>query len=225
MAKATPVIVFGKEYKSRAVACKAFGHAPSKIDHRMRKGLSLEEAISDTDRYQGKKSHPLYSHWNGMRSRCYSKSACSSGYKKKEIVMCDAWKNDFWAFVEDMGLPPAEEMSIDRIDNSGNYSPENCRWATRSQQQRNMSSNIPITIFNETKLLVEWAEISTLNANTIRKRVLGGMPPELAVTQPTREGNTSMIMIGTNRLIYNKIQEEAKDATFAGAALNRKETK
>lgn len=211
MAKAQEVELLGKVYSSRSQACKAYGHSPAKIDHRMRKGVSLEQAILDADRYQGKKLHKSYGSWNGMRSRCYSSSACSKLYKKKNIQICDRWKDNFWAFVEDMGEPPAEGMSLDRIDNDGDYTPENCRWATRAEQQRNMSSNTPITIFNETRLLIEWTELSGLLPQTIAERIRRGIPPELAVTTNTREGRISMITLINNRLIYNKILAEKEN--------------
>lgn len=206
MAKSIEVTVLGATYESRSKACRAYNHSPAKIDHRMRAGATLEEALLAINRYQGKKSHPLYGHWNGMRSRCYSKSKCGIRYRAKGIVMCDSWKENFWAFVEDMGEPPMLGMSIDRIDNEGNYEPENCRWATRKQQQRNMKSNTSITIFSETKLLVEWSEISGLSAVTIRHRLNNSIPPEIAVTTNTREGAVSKIKLGSNRLIYKQTE-------------------
>ena len=84
---------------------------------------------------------PEYNSWYGMKSRCYEKNA--KGYKNwggRGISVCDRWRNSFPNFLADMGRKPSPDLSIDRIDNDGNYEPGNCRWATRSQQQRNKST-------------------------------------------------------------------------------------
>jgi len=78
-----------------------------------------------------------YSVWRSMKSRCYVKS--SSGYRfygARGVTVCDRWRTDFRAFITDMG-PCPENLTIDRIDPSGNYAPENCRWATWEVQYHN----------------------------------------------------------------------------------------
>ncbi|MGR5130682.1 hypothetical protein, partial [Photobacterium swingsii] len=72
-----------------------------------------------------------------------------------------------------MGHPPAG-TTLDRIDNSLGYSPENCRWATWTQQQRNKRSNVFITHAGETLCIAEWAEKSGITSSTLRKRLRDG---------------------------------------------------
>jgi len=73
-----------------------------------------------------------------MLARCYNPNA--TGYKNyggRGIRVCERWANDFDSFCEDMGAPPSQGLSIDRINNNGDYTPDNCRWADRTTQSRN----------------------------------------------------------------------------------------
>ncbi|WP_297533005.1 hypothetical protein [Thalassolituus sp.] len=180
-----PVTVNGILYQSRLAACRAFGHSGSKIDHRMAAGMSLEEALTSKDRYRNVKKHPLYGHWNAMNTRCHSASESSLRYQGR-VAVCERWRNDFFAFVEDMGLPPSANHSIDRIDNDKGYSPENCRWATRLQQQRNMRSNTWIEAFGKRMILKDWEIASGLLSSTIMNRLKKGWSAEDALTKNSR---------------------------------------
>jgi hypothetical protein len=79
-----------------------------------------------------------YKIWQGMKQRCYNKKHKSyKYYGGRGIMVCDRWLNSFKFFLRDMGKRPSKEYSIDRINNNGNYEPNNCRWATAIIQAKN----------------------------------------------------------------------------------------
>ena len=102
--------------------------------------------------------------------------------------MNDAWKDDYAAFKEwalDNGYSP--ELSLDRIDNNGNYTPDNCRWTTQKAQSNNTRRNRMITAFGETLTLAQWAEKSGIPYHTLKRRIYLGWTPEDALTRDIRQ--------------------------------------
>lgn len=119
--------------------------------------------------------HPLYSIWQGMRRRCLNpKSRMWNDYGGRGITICDRW-NSFHAFAADMGERPPG-YSLDRIDNDKGYSPENCRWATRQQQQRNQRRAVYVVIDGVQHRAIELAEVAGVKTDTILERVKRGLP-------------------------------------------------
>jgi hypothetical protein len=126
---------------------------------------------------------PVYKAWRGMRSRCENPNDKGfHNYGGRGIRVCERWQA-FPVFYEDMGDPPPG-MSIDRIDNDGDYEPGNCRWATVVEQGRNRRTNRLVTFNGQTKCVTAWAEESGLTATCLLQRLKRGWAVELALTAP-----------------------------------------
>jgi hypothetical protein len=114
-------------------------------------GCRRSEAASWIRFKHGYYKDPVYDVWKQMKLRCNNPTNTQYfNYGGRGISVCDRWIESFENFYEDMGKAP-DGMSLDRIDNSGDYSLENCRWATRLDQANNRRTNIYVTIFGVTK--------------------------------------------------------------------------
>lgn len=131
----------------------------------------------------GKVGTSTYHVWSSMIARCRNpKCPAYPNYGGRGIGVCEAWTS-FSGFLADMGERP-EGLSLDRVDNDQGYSPENCRWATRTEQARNKRSTRLITVNGETLSTAEWSERSGLKIATIWARIAKGWPESAAVTTP-----------------------------------------
>ncbi len=130
-----------------------------------------------------------YKTWRAILHRCnYPKAIGYANYGGRGITVCAQW-NSFPQFYSDMGPKPTPEHTIERIDNDGPYSPDNCRWATRKEQAANRrlrSDANMITFSGETKHISEWAKSIGIEVDTLWHRLSASWPIEKALTRPHR---------------------------------------
>ena len=126
-----------------------------------------------------------YRLWLGVRRRCLNPNEPAyPRYGGRGIKICERW-NDFANFYADMGPRPAG-MELDRIDNNGPYSPENCRWATPTQQSNNRRSNRLIDHNGRALTIMQWSRETGIDRRTITYRLGNGWPVALALTTPAK---------------------------------------
>lgn len=118
-----------------------------------------------------KSKPPEYRAWQEMRQRCKNPNhKFYKNYGGRGVQVCERW-NDFQNFLDDVGFKPSNKYSIDRINNDGNYSPENCRWTNSKQQARNRSNNVLYTYKGQSFTIPEWAEKFNINKSTLHSRI------------------------------------------------------
>lgn len=133
----------------------------------------------------GLSATPGYTVWCNMMKRCFNPHIpMYSRYGGRGITVCERWR-DVRNFIADMGQPPPG-LTIERIDNHGDYKPENCRWATPAEQRRNTSRSLRMLEFRgEIRCVNDWSKITGINANAICARLdILGWSIEKALTAP-----------------------------------------
>lgn len=141
------------------------------------------------------RQHPLYNTWQHMRQRCHDpKSPSYQWYGAKGITVCDRWMS-FECFLEDMEESFFEHVqeygksntSLDRKENDKGYSPDNCRWATWTEQSNNTSNNINLTFNGKTQSVAKWSRELNINYQTLIMRVTRGWDVARVLTVPVRK--------------------------------------
>jgi hypothetical protein len=145
-------------------------------------GCGQREAVRNSgEKHQthGKRSAPGYYVWRSLKQRCLNpKSKNYAGYGGRGITVCDRWIGSFEAFYADMGPRPSPQYSIDRVDNNGPYSADNCIWAVREAQVRNRRSNITVNYRGNEMILKDAAALSGVKYTTAKASYHRGLPDD-----------------------------------------------
>lgn len=124
-----------------------------------------------------------YASWSALIGRCENpRNRQYQNYGGRGIRVCERWRHNFLAFIEDMGPRPSPRHSLDRINNDGDYCHENCRWATARDQVNNRRVTVFLTVNGERLPLSVWAKRLGLNRATLAGRIKRGMTHERACT-------------------------------------------
>lgn len=149
------------------------------------------------------KRNKLLGVWRSMHNRCSNANQkCYPNYGGRGIAVDPRWHGPegYKQFVLDMGHP-AEGQSLERINNDGPYSSENCKWASMLEQANNKRNNRWLTANGETKTLAQWSQVLGCKPSAILYRLNSGMSEEAAVTTPIPERPNSKLTIEQVRFI------------------------
>ncbi len=154
-----------------------------KIGHSRSCGCLNRELAADRKRTHNMTGTIEYSRWCGMYSRCYlAQFPQYKDYGGRGIFVCERWRHNFEAFYADMGPCPSPKHTLERKDNDGPYSPENCRWATQREQANNKRTNTFLTVGGRRMTTAQWSHETGLPRDMIARRIVRGWSPEDAVT-------------------------------------------
>lgn len=150
-------------------------------------GCLAKENLKKRSTSHGLAKTRAYQVYNNMIKRCTDPTYPQyKDYGGRGIKVCDRWLKSVAHFVEDMGERP-KGYTIERIDNDGNYTPENCKWITKKEQSYNRRNNRNITFGGKTQAITKWAKETGLGAMTIQCRIdRYGWSIEKALTTPSK---------------------------------------
>ncbi|UGO47741.1 HNH homing endonuclease [Bacillus phage vB_BanH_McCartney] len=153
-------------------------------------GCLTLDRTKETNIKHGKRHTRLYNIWRGMKLRCDNENDPNYiNYGGRGIAICNEWYDFETFYTWATGHGYADNLTIERVDVNQGYYPENCTWANATEQSRNRRSNKYITLFEETKTLVEWLqdERTAMSRDTYNARVRKGWSPEKSLTTPVKK--------------------------------------
>jgi hypothetical protein len=191
-AKQRTYIAANSEFvKARKRAIRAADPEKARAQERTRRAANPEKKRARDRAYHA--ANPLRKIWNHIRDRCTNpRVAAFKHYGGRGIAMCDRWRDDFEAFQADMLPTYRRGLTIERIDNNGPYSPENCRWATKAEQNRNKRNNVLVETPSGPMRMAEAAERYGINHGTLRNRRHRGTPLFAPLRKWPRHGKSSL---------------------------------
>lgn len=146
-------------------------------------GCLHKEVTAARMRTHGKSKSTEYVIWDHMRDRCLNPSdPAYANYGGRGVSVCSRWAASFENFLADMGERP-DGMTLDRMDNDGPYSPENCRWATRKEQNRNRRDNRMVVVGGVEATLAEHCERTGIPYGRALYRLKAGYAPDAALAE------------------------------------------
>lgn len=161
--------------------------------------IAIPKAIQSIKKYEDPNEiyTRLYRIWAGMKRRCNNTKAINySDYGGKGVYVCKEWEeySNFkkWALTSGYN----DDLTLDRIDTTKEYSPKNCRWATMKEQQNNRTNNHLLTLKGKTQTVAQWAEELNINYKVLEARIIRGWDIERALFAPIRskkDGSADLI--------------------------------
>lgn len=141
-------------------------------------------------RTHGLSKTKLYITWSNMKNRCYNpNNKRYNRYGERGIIVCEEWLNDFEAFAKwAQSNGYSKNLTVDRIDNDGNYEASNCRWVDATQQANNRSNTIYIELNGRRQTIKKWSKELGLSINTIRDRMKKTNNPKAILRKETING-------------------------------------
>lgn len=179
----------GKSYKHAVYACDECGNTVVRVCGTEKKvgscGCTKVEKSAAATRVHGLWRHWIYKRWSNIKQRCYNKNnTYFANYGGRGIGMCQQWRESFETFLSDMGIPD-KRMTLERLDNDGDYTPENCVWASVKTQQNNRRACRYI-VFNGCRLtLTQQAAKYGKTAACVTGRLQRGWTVAEALTIPS----------------------------------------
>ena len=179
--------------------------------------LSRKLAAEKITRH-GRYNTPAYNSWRGMKDRCTNpKHSAYARYGGRGITVCDRWLESFENFYADMGERPSKQHTLDRINNDGPYSPENCRWATWEEQANNRRNNVWIEFQGERLSAAQWRKrlgvVSDLHAvaKKYNRSIASVVAAFVAAVEDGKHATPAKVLGITTRQLQTKEEALARD--------------